>query len=331
MCLGENPHRHQSAPVYLSDEDRVRHMHIVGASGTGKSTLLLRLIGEDISRGEGITVLDPHGDLCDAILAAVPDDRVDDVILLDPSDGAASIPFNILSAHSDAERTILSSDLVSIFQRLSTSWGEQMNAVFRNAVLAFLDSDRGGTLADMRQFLMDERFRKQFLPSVRDRHIRNYWETFPSSTLRGSVSAVVTRLETFLAPKALRYMVAQKACGLDFGSIMDDGKILLCRLSQGLIGKENAFLLGSLVLSKLQQTAMTRQRMNVELRRNHWVYVDEFQNFITPSMAEILAEARKYRMGLTLAHQTLTQLSRDSDVLNAVLGTTQPAYCVSSR
>ena len=320
LSLGINTHAGTKAEVFLSPEHRVRHMHVIGASGTGKTTMLLNLIRQDIENGEGLAVLDPHGDLVDAVLGAIPPERVDDVILLDPSDEQFPVGLNILAAHSDFERNLLASDLTSIFRRLSTSWGDQMESVLRNAILAFLESSRGGTLADLRRFLLDAAFRKDFLATVTDPEIVFYWQkAFPQLTGGKSIGPVITRLDEFLARKPIRHMVSQDANRLDFSEVLDRGRILLVRLPQGLIGRENTALLGSLVTAKLQMAAMSRQRMPAAERRDFWCYMDEFQNFITPSMAHILAGARKYRLGLILAHQELRHLETDRDVASAVL------------
>jgi hypothetical protein len=159
LLLGENEHAGETVEVRLSSEQRTRHTHIIGASGTGKSTLLFNLIRQDIENGEGVAVLDPHGDLIDQILGIIPANRVADVVLVDPSDEEYSVGFNILSAHSDLEKNLLASDLVSVFQRLSTSWGDQLNSVLQNAILAFLESDEGGTLADVQRFLLEPGYR----------------------------------------------------------------------------------------------------------------------------------------------------------------------------
>ncbi len=323
VLLGQNIHQRRISDVRIGSTERVRHMHVVGASGTGKTTLLLNLIREDIENGQGVGVLDPHGDLVEDILTLIPPERVHDVVLVDPADEEYSVGFNILLAHSDLEKTLLASDLVSIFQRLSTSWGDQMGSVLQNSILAFLESSIGGTLADMRRFLVDPGFRAEFLRTVGDPDVVFYWtKTFPQLTGNRSIGPVLTRLETFLSPKSIRYMVSQPVNRLDFADILDSGKIFLAKLSQGQIGRENAFLLGSLMVAKFQQTAMSRQRMAAEARRDFWLYIDEFHNFITPSMAEILTGARKYRLGLTLAHQELRQLQRDSEVAGAVMSNT---------
>lgn len=320
LLLGENHNAGRTVLVRLTPEQRVRHVHVIGTSGTGKSTLLFNLMRQDIENGEGLAVLDPHGDLVDRLLGIIPEHRIEDVVLLDPADEAYSVGFNILSAHGDLEKNVLASDLVSVFERLSTSWGDQMGSVLQNAIMAFLESSEGGTLADLRRFLIEPDFRSRFLTTVGDPDIVYYWQKgFTQLTGNRSIGPVLTRLETFLSPKPIRYMVSQKANRLDFANIMDTGKIFLARLPQGQIGKENAFLLGSLLVAKFQQTAMARQAKSAATRRDFWLYLDEFQNFITPSMAEILTGARKYRLGLVLAHQELRQLQRDAEVSSAVL------------
>lgn len=320
LFLGLNVHAGRSTPVYLSPEQRVRHVHILGGSGTGKSTLLFNLIQGMIGAGEGLAVFDPHGDLIDRVLENIPEERASDVIVLNPADTDAPVAFNVLSAHSDQEKNLLASDLVSVFQRLSTSWGDQMGSVLQNAILAFLESSRGGTLADLRLFLVDARFREDFLQTVRDPDHVFYWRrVFPQLPGGRSLGSVLTRLETFLTPKPIRALVSQPVNRLDFTRLMDSGAIVLARLSQGELGRENAHLLGSLLMAKFQQAAMSRQTQAEGSRRLFTLVVDEFHHFITPSLAEMLTGVRKYRVSLVLAHQDLRQLERDREVGGAVL------------
>ncbi len=307
LRLGINHHRGADTVVTLSTDQRLRHTYVIGASGTGKSTLLLNMVLADIEHGNGLAVLDPHGDLIDDIVANLPESRLDEVILLDPSDSAFPIGLNILEAESETETNLLSSDLVAVFRRLSTSWGDQMDAVFGNAILAFLSSKRGGTLLDLRRFLIDAAFRRDFLTSVEDPEVVYYWQK-AFTLLKGNAQApIVTRLDTFLRPKLIRYMVAQKQGKLSFGRVMDESKILLAKLSQGAIGEENSHLLGSLLVTKFNQAALGRQATQRDDRRPFFLYLDEFQKFITPSLADLLTGARKYGLGVTLAHQDLTQ------------------------
>ncbi len=322
LVIGENVHAGTSRQVSLTPEERVQHAHILGASGTGKSTLVFNLVLQGIERGEGMAVLDPHGDLVDRIIGHIPEHRVKDVVLLDASDEEFPIGFNILSAHSSLEKTLLASDLVSVFRRQATSWGDVMNSVLGNAILAFLESERGGTLLDLRRFLAEPNFRSEFLSAVRDSEVVYFWQKeFPLITGRPHVS-LLSRLNAFLRPKPIRFMVGQKENRLDFSSIMDSGKVFLAKLPQGIIGEENAYLLGTLLVSKFQQLVIARQAMKAELRRDYTLYIDECHQFLTPSMATILAGARKYRLGLFLAHHHLHQLDGVPEVGSAVRGNT---------
>ncbi|MBI2409345.1 MAG: type IV secretion system DNA-binding domain-containing protein [Gemmatimonadetes bacterium] len=321
LFLATNEHDGEACLVSLSVEERLRHTYVIGASGTGKSTLLLSMAMQDVEAGNGFAVLDPHGDLIEDILARIPEERAGDVILFDPADEEFPIGFNILSAHSELERTLLSSDLTAVFKRLSTTFGDQMSTVLGNAILAFLESSEGGTLIDLRRFLVDKSFRARFLETVQDEQVVSYWQQ-EFILLKGLPHApLLTRLNTFLRPKLIRHMVAQKEDRLDMRAIMDGRKVLLAKLSQGGIGEENSHLLGSLVVAKIAQAAMSRQDEAAAGRVPFFLYIDEFHHFITPSIAAILSGARKYGLGLTLAHQEMRQLkSRSEEVAGAVLG-----------
>ncbi|MGB7290943.1 MAG: type IV secretion system DNA-binding domain-containing protein [Thermodesulfobacteriota bacterium] len=329
LILGENIHRGEKKIVTLSPEHRTRHMYVIGASGTGKTNLILNMIVQDIQNGEGLAVLDPHGDLIDQqILPRIPEERFEDIILFDPSDEKYPIGFNILYAHTEHEKTLLASDLTSIFRRFSSNWGDQMNSVLANSILAFLESPKGGTLRDLRRFLVDEDFREEYLDTVKDEEIVFYWRReFPLLPGRPE-GPVLTRLDTFLRPKIIRNIVSQRLNRLDFRKIMDEGKILLCKLSHGGIGEENAYTLGALLVSKLQQTVMTRQEVEEAQRKDFYLYIDEFQNFVTKSMESILAGARKYRLGLILAHQELMQIwGKDREVASSVISNPFTRVC----
>lgn len=321
LVLGTNEHDGVTRPVALSTSQRLRHMHCIGSSGSGKSTLLLSMAIQDIAQGNGFAVLDPHGDLIDDVLSHIPEHRAKDVVLFDPSDEEFPIGFNVLSAHSELEQTLLASDFVGVFRRLaSTTFGDQMVSVLSNAVLAILESEEGGTLFHLRRFLSDRAFRTQFLKSVRDEEVQHYWRNeFP--LLKGAAhSPILTRLNAFLRPKVLRYMVAQKDNRLDFRAIMDGRKILLAKLSHGLIGQENAHFLGSLLVAKIAQATVSRQNEAASQRQPFILYLDEFHHFVTPSVATILGGARKYGLGLVLAHQDMRQVrAKSEDVASAIL------------
>ena len=327
VVLGNNEHQGKISEVRVDISNRLKHTHIIGGTGTGKSTLILQLIKQDIEAGRGVCVLDPHGDLIESVISLIPQNRINDVLIIDPADSDFPVSFNILEAHSEIEKEILSSDLVGGFKRLSTSWGDQMNSVLANAILAFLESDRGGTLTDLRRFLIEKEFRNDFLKSVRDPSIQYYWLKEYPLLKSNSIGSILTRLDTFLRPKVIRNMVAQKK-GINFEHLINSNKIVLVKLSQGLIGVENSYLLGTFVVSKIHQAVMARQAMEKEARNNFFLYIDEFQNFITPSMAAILSGARKYHLGLILAHQDLAQLIKnDSELASSVLANAGTRIC----
>lgn len=326
LILGENHHQGETAEVSLSNEQRTKHIHLIGSSGSGKSTLMLNLIAQDLENNQGVCVIDPHGDLIDAVIENVPDSRIKDVVLFDPSDAEFPIGFNILQANSELEKTLLSSDLVATFRRMSTSWGDVMDSVLANAILAFVESERGGTLFDLKRFLVEKEFRSEFLKTVSDDGVRYFWQNeFPLINGKPQ-SSILIRLDAFLRQKLIRHIVCQKENKIDFRRMMDERKILLVKLSQGLIGEENSQLLGTLLVSKLYQTALSRQ--NSQTRPFFSCYLDEFHHFITPSMESVLSGVRKYNLGLVLAHQEFRQLqSRNAEVASSVLSNCYTRIC----
>lgn len=317
--LGVNRYLGREEEVTVSMEQRLKHTHIIGATGTGKSTLIARLLVQDIEAGNGIALFDPHGDLVEEILGRIPEHRMKDVVVIDPSDTDYPVGINILQAHSEIEKEILSSDVVASFKRQSTSWGDQMNAVFGNAILAFLESSSGGSLHDLRRFLVEREYRNKILATVKDPAIHYYWQKEYPLLKTNSIGPILTRIDTFLRPRLLRNMVMQKS-GINFSEVLQTKKILLVKLSQGLIGAENSYLLGSLILSKLHQAAFARQQHNAD-RHPFFIYIDECQHFITPSIREMLTGVRKYNVGLVLSHQDLQQVqNQDSDLLLSDVG-----------
>lgn len=324
IYIGENNHNREIFPVYLDTETRLSHTHILGVTGVGKSTLIAQMFLKDIEQGFGCAIFDPHGDICDDILRRIPENRKEDVIIIDPSDSDFPIGFNLLEAHTDAEKIVLSSDLVSAFKRHATAWGDNMTAVLQNAVNTVLESKRGGTLIELKRFLIEERFRNEYLTSVNDPSLHYYWQNeYPM--VRKGIAPLLTRIDTFLRPKLVRYMLAQKR-GVDIADCLNNNKIVLLKLSQGLIGEQNSYLLGSLFLAKFNQAALSRQSKNKEERTPYMLYLDEFQNFITPSIERILSGARKYGLGLIIAHQELGQI-QDSSLLNSVLSNPKTRIC----
>jgi len=320
VVIGENRHRGTVSVAGIDSESRFAHTWIVGGSGTGKSTLLANLALQDIALGNGIAVLDPHGDLIDDIVARIPEDRMSDVILFDPADVEFPVGFNILDARTELERNLLASDLVGIFRRFATSWGDTMSTVLGEAVLAILYHPKGGTLVELRRFLIDEGFRKAYLADVSDRDVHHFWEKEYALIGTKSVGPLLSRLDAFLRPRIVRHIVGQPHAKLDIADTMAHGKVFLAKLSKGLVGEEHAALLGSLLVTKFHQLALARQEIPKDQRRPFFCYADEFQHFVTPSMESLATEGRKYRFGLVLAHQTLAQLSDVPRIEHALLG-----------
>ena len=333
VCMGEeyvigvNTHQGHTEHASLTLETRLRHIHILGATGTGKSTLLHSLILQDVSNGTGCCVLDPHGDLIDTVLRQIPESQMNDAVLIDPTDADYVIPLNILSAHNDMERELLASDLVGLFQRFSTSWGDQMHSVLANALLTLLYNTKSWHLGDLKRFLIEPAFRQTVLDSVTDPDLMYYWlHQFPLLK-GGSVGPLVTRLDSFLRPRSIRNMLCQTET-LDLAACMDSRKIILVKLPQGLIGMENSYLLGALIVSKLQQCAMARQAQASNVREPFFIYIDEFHHFITPSMGLILSGARKYAVGLVLAHQDMQQVAHaDTGIAGSIMANAGTRIC----
>lgn len=322
--IGTNIHQGQEFPIRLDIESRLSHTHIIGATGVGKSTLVANMMLGDIEDGRGCAIFDPHGDICDDLLKRIPSYRIQDVILIDPSDSEHPIGFNLLEAHTEAEKIVLSSDLVSAFKRHATAWGDNMTAVLQNAVNTILDSTRGGTLIELKRFLIEDSFRNEYLTSVDDPSLHYYWQhEYPM--VRKGIAPLLTRIDTFLRPKLVRYMLVQKS-GVDISKCLRENKIVLLKLSQGLIGEQNSYLLGSLFLAKFNQGALARQSESRESRSPYMLYLDEFQNFITPSIEGILSGARKYALGITIVHQDLGQI-QDSALLNSILSNPKIRIC----
>ncbi|WP_430411342.1 type IV secretory system conjugative DNA transfer family protein [Kordia sp.] len=322
--LGINHHHGESHIVGVNDEARLRHTHIIGSTGVGKSTLIANMMIEDMKHGNGCCLFDPHGDIVEDVLLRIPEHRKDDVILIDPSNLDFPIGFNLLHATTEAEKMVLSSDLVSAFKRYATSWGDKIASVLSQAINAFLENSEGGTLIELKRFLLEDTFRKEFLQNVDDPSIHYYWDNEYQYAKRG-IAPLLTRIDTFLRPKVIRYMFAQKQ-GVDFKACIEQKKIILIKLSQGLIGEDNSYLLGSLFLSKFNQVAQGRQQLSKEQRHPYYIYLDEFQNFMTKSITSILSGARKYGLGLILAHQELAQID-DPKILNSVISNPYIRIC----
>ncbi len=323
--FGINSHNGIDVEVSINDKEKLEHTHILGATGVGKSTLIANLMLNDIELGNGCALFDPHGDIVDDVLLRIPKHRKDDVIIIDPSDTDFPVGFNLLHANTESEKLVLSSDLVSAFKEHSSAWGDTMTSVLSNVIDTFLDSNTGGTLIELKRFLIEDSFRKEFLKNVSDVSLQYYWE-HEYGMVKKRISPLLTRIDTFLRPKIIRSMFVQKD-GVDFHKAIEKKKIILFKLSIGLIGEENAYLLGSLFLSKLNQVALGRQILDKEKRHPYYLFLDECHHFImSPSINSMLSGVRKYGFGLTLAHQDLAQIT-DSKTLGALLSNPFTRVC----
>ncbi|MEO1632287.1 MAG: type IV secretion system DNA-binding domain-containing protein, partial [Bacteroidota bacterium] len=319
----------------LSTSDRLKHLHVVGATGTGKSNFLLSLMRQDLEAGHGFVLLDPHGDLVEGVATLLSEADRSRAVLLDPTDPEYATGWNVLGANSQIEADLLSSDLVSVFERLATSWGDQMTSVLGNAVMTLLEAPEQTTLVELRRFLIDENYREKLLATISDPFLREYWEVeWPLISGRKPQAPILTRLDAILRQRSVREALTITERALDFRAVMDEGQILLAKLPRGLMGAENSSLLGALLLSKLYQTGLSRQDIGVSARKPFFIYIDEFQSFATPSGATLFSELRKYGLGLVIAHQDLSQLSSaGAGVERAVMGNSfaRVAFRVSER
>src|SRR3990167_4691362 len=323
VILGRNQFRNQETTIKLNPLDRRSHLYIVGQTGTGKSYLLRNLIKQDIDSGAGVGVIDPHGDLVEAILGLVPRSRYNDVVLFDPADTEWPVGLNLLEAATATEKDFAIQEMIATFQKLFLA--EHLGPVFehsmRNAMLTLMaDEANPGTLADIPRIFTDPVFVRQLLIKVTDPLVRDFWEKemlkMSEQTKSEMIGYLVSKVGRFVENSMMRNIIGQNRSGIDFNDINNNGKILLVNLSKGRIGEMNSALLGLIITAKLQMAAFRRaEERNEELRRDFYLYMDEFQNFTTDSIATILAEARKYRLNLTLAHQFIGQLTekiRDS-------------------
>jgi len=320
LIIGETIFRNQSHRFGLLQEDRLRHLWLLGKTGTGKSTLLSNLLSQDLQAGRGVALLDPHGDLATTVLSMVPSHRTNQVLLFAPEDKEHPISFNIFrqgkKPHPDP--SLLTSQLVSVFRKQwADSWGPRLEHVLRNAILAVAPDPRA-TLLFLYRFLTEQDLREKVVEKVADPVVRQFWtKEFPSYSraLQGeALSPVLNKLGAFVAQPIVRNIVAQERSRVDLIQLMNNQGILLANLSTGLIGEDASNLLGGLLLSAMQMAAMERSRGGPSFI----VYVDEFQNFVSESLPTMLAEARKFGLGLVLAHQYLGQLPHQ--LQDAVLG-----------
>lgn len=327
--LGENVFRGSARPVFVTDEDRRRHMYVVGQTGTGKSALMTNMAVDDIRQGKGVCVIDPHGDLIDSILGCIPPERTQDVIVFDPGNSNRPIGLNMLEFDPSRpeEKTFIVNEIQSIFNRLFTAetMGPMFEQYMRNALLLLMEDsvNEPATLVEVPRIFTDDEFRKRKLARITNPVILDFWQKEAAkvtgeASLNSMAPYITSKFNNFIANDYVRPIIGQVKSSFKFRQIMDEKKILLVSLSKGKIGDINSGLLGMLVVGKLLLAAFSRIDISQEQRTDFNLYIDEFQNFTTDSIATILSEARKYRLNLTIAHQFIAQL--EEKIRDAVFG-----------
>ncbi|KKR33041.1 MAG: hypothetical protein UU37_C0003G0036 [Candidatus Gottesmanbacteria bacterium GW2011_GWA2_41_12] len=326
LFIGKSVFRGMSKPVYVGLDDRRRHFYIIGKTGVGKSELLKEMVNQDIKAGRGVAVIDPHGDLIDGILKRIPPERAEDVIIFDPSDTERPLGINMLEAYTEEQKHYVVTSIVGLMYKLYDPQktgiiGPRFEHAIRNAMLTVM-AEPGNSFVEVVRVLTDPAFVQELLPKVDDPIVRRYWTDQIAQTSDFHKSEVldyiVSKFGRFITNKLMRNIIGQGKTAFDFRKVMDEGKILLVNLAKGRLGEENSSFLGLILVPKILIAAMSRQDMPEDQRRDFYLYVDEFQNFATPDFAQILSEARKYRLNLIVANQFIGQM--EEEVKNAVFG-----------
>ncbi len=326
VWLGKSIYRGVSRDVCIKDEDRRKHMYIVGKTGMGKSYFLQNMIWQDIKNGKGLAFLDPHGDHVEWLLERMPPERAEDVIYFNPADVDRPIGFNVIDFFDENDKHRIVNSFIGLMYKMFDPnrqgiVGPRFERAVRNAMLTAM-SERGNTLVEVMRLLTDPQFVKKKLPLVKDDIVKRYWtdEIAQTSDFHKSevLGYIVSKFDRFVTNKLMRNIIGQSKSSFDLRKVMDEGKILLINLSKGLIGEENAQFLGLLIVPKILSAAMSRANIPFDQRRDFYLYADEFQNFATDDFAQILSEARKYKLNLIVANQYISQI--EERIRDAVFG-----------
>jgi CxxC-x17-CxxC domain-containing protein len=318
--------RNQERVFGIKEDDRRRHMYIIGKTGMGKSNLLENMAIQDIRNGKGVCVVDPHGEFAEKMLRAVPANRINDVVYFNPSDIEFPVAFNILEAVDEDKKNLVASGMMGVFKKIWPDvWSSRMEYILNNAILALLDYP-GSTLLGVNRMMSDKDYRKRIYAKIKDPVVKAFWinefDKWEDKFRKEAVAAIQNKVGQFLSYTLVRHIIGQPKSTIDMREIMDNQKILIVNLSKGRIGEDAMRLLGGMIITKIQLAAMSRVDIPEEERKDFYLYVDEFQNFATESFANILSEARKYRLALILAHQYINQLIFDGNatVRDAIFG-----------
>jgi hypothetical protein len=316
LLLGHNVYRGEKTPVCIKNEDRFRHFYVIGQTGTGKSSSFQSMIRQDLQNGKGICVIDPHGSLVDSVLPFVPKSRVDDVIIFDPSDTERPMGLNLLEAETPEEMDMVAMDAMNIMLKIFDEevFGPRIQDYFRNGVLTLMADPAGGALTDIMRLFTDDAFQRTKVKHVTNPVVKNFWTNQMAKTGAREKQEIIpyfaAKFGQFITNGMLRNIIGQTKSAFDFSQVMDEGKILLMNLSKGATGEINSKLLGLIIVSKIQTAALRRQKGLSQGKKpaDFFMYIDEFQNYVTDSIESILSEARKYRLSLNIAHQYIGQI-----------------------
>jgi len=314
--------RNEQIPFGIKRADRRGHMYLLGKTGTGKSTLMETLMVDDMKRGYGFALIDPHGDLVKKIKMQIPEDRVSDVIDFDIPNPFQPYGFNPLANVPEAKRPLAASGLIQVFKHLWVeSWGPRLEYILRNCLVSLLDYPEA-TLADVLKILSDRPFREKVVPFVPNSQVKEFWQKeydhYPERFRIEAISPIQNKVGAFVSHSLLQKMLSRPERPLNLRRIMDENKILLVNLAKGSIGEDTSNLLGSLLISRFDLAALSRNDRPEHERPDFTLYLDEFHNFTTQTLMFMLSELRKYRLSLVLAHQYLTQLA--PNIRDAILG-----------
>ncbi len=314
LLLGHNIYRGEKKEIRMNREDRFRHFYVIGQTGTGKSSILQVMIRQDLKDGDGLCVIDPHGSLIEDIIPFIPRHRADDVIYFDPSDMERPLGLNLLEGETWEEKELVALDAMNIMIKLfdEETFGPRIQDYFRNGCLTLMSDPAGASLTDIVRLFTDDDFAKVKRQHVTNAVVASFWDHQMAKTgareKQEMIPYFAAKFGQFVTNTMMRNIIGQTKSAFDFSKVMQEGKILLMNLSKGVVGEINSKLLGLIIVQKIQMAALRRQKIGKEERRDFFLYIDEFQNYVTESIESILSEARKYRLSLNIAHQYLAQL-----------------------
>ncbi len=318
--------RNKEEPFGIRKGDRRQHFYVIGKTGTGKTSLLKTLALQDIQNNEGVAIVDPHGEFVEDILEQIPKERINDVVYFNPADSDYPVGFNILEVADPKYKHLVNSDLMSVFTKIwANVWSARMEYILNNCILALLDTPES-TLLGIPRILVDKDYRQKIINNIKDPVVKSFWvneyEQWREQFRNEAIAPIQNKVGQFLNTSLIRNIVGQRKSTLKIPEIMNNKKILLVNVAKGRVGEDNSALLGAMLVTKIQLAAMERVRIPSEERQDFYLYVDEFQNFVTESFASILSEARKYKLNIIIAHQYISQLETETStkVRDSVFG-----------